>query len=136
MTDLKLLDGTVEDVLAALKGASAEDRAALLAAEKTGKNRKGVTDALQPEAAVDEAKARREGDAEIIAATSFDPSGAPAQVVPDVDPSHPAVDVDPRANTTAEQNRIDFNDPGKPGVDVVSEQLGMTKPGDVADAAE
>ncbi|WP_081631130.1 hypothetical protein [Aureimonas ureilytica] len=47
----------------------------------------------------------------ISEATAFSPSGAPLQIVPDVDPSHPAVDADPRSNTTALQNRIDFNDP-------------------------
>jgi hypothetical protein len=37
--------------------------------------------------------------------------------------SHPAVDADPRAGTTELQNRIDFNDPNKAGVDVVTEAL-------------
>jgi hypothetical protein len=47
----------------------------------------------------------------IAPASAFSTSGAPVQIVPDVDPSHPAVDNDPRANTTAEMNKIDFNDP-------------------------
>ena len=40
----------------------------------------------------------------------FEASGAPAVDV-DANTSHPALDADPRANTSAEQNRIDFNDP-------------------------
>lgn len=48
---------------------------------------------------------------DIPPATEIDTSGAPQQIVPDVDMSHPAVDDDPRAGTSAEQNRIDFNDP-------------------------
>lgn len=63
------------------------------------------------------------GPANVAAATEFAPSGAPQQVVPDVDLSHPAVDADPRAGTTANQNRIDFNDPGRSGREVVEEQL-------------
>lgn len=59
-------------------------------------------------------------------ATEIDTSGAPQQVVPDVDLDHPAVDADPRSNTSAEQNRIDFNDPSREGVDVVTEQLKST----------
>lgn len=49
--------------------------------------------------------------ADIEPATGFDPSGAPMQTVPDVDPAHPAADNDPRAGTSPDQNRIDFNDP-------------------------
>ena len=59
----------------------------------------------------------------IAAATEFDPSGAPVQIVPDVDVDHPAVDNDPRANTSAEQNRIDWNDPTKSGQEVVEERM-------------
>lgn len=65
-------------------------------------------------------------------AKTVDTSGAPQQIVSDVDLKHPAVDNDPRANTDAIQNRIDFNDPTKPGHVVVAEQLGMT----VVDDAE
>lgn len=54
---------------------------------------------------------------------TFDPSGAPVQIVSDVDPFHPAVDNDPRANTTAEQNRIDFNDPTISGAEAVQRNL-------------
>lgn len=59
----------------------------------------------------------------VPAAEMFDPAGAPVQIVPDVDPSHPAVDADPRANTTAEQNRIDFNDPTISGAEAVERSL-------------
>ena len=63
--------------------------------------------------------------ANIAPATSFSTSGAPVQIVPDVDPSHPAVDNDPRAGTSLLQNKIDFNDPTKSGHQVVAEKLGM-----------
>ena len=59
----------------------------------------------------------------IPAATKIDPSGAPVQIVPDVDLNHPAVDADPRANTTADQNRIDFNDPSLDGSEAVEKNL-------------
>ncbi|WP_192843505.1 hypothetical protein [Aureimonas sp. N4] len=59
----------------------------------------------------------------IAPAETFSPSGAPEQTVPDVDPSHPAVDADPRAKTTAEQNRIDFNDPTISGEEAVARSL-------------
>lgn len=61
--------------------------------------------------------------ADIAPATTIDPSGAPVQIVPDVDMEHPAVDANPRSNTTENQNRIDFNDPTKPGHQVVEESL-------------
>ena len=50
------------------------------------------------------------GCSTISTATDFSPSGAPRQVT-DIDVDHPAVDNDPRAGTTVDQNRIDFNDP-------------------------
>ena len=56
-------------------------------------------------------------------ATTFEASGAPSQVVSDVDPSHPAVDNDPRAGTAADQNKIDFNDPTLSGSDAVAKSL-------------
>ena len=59
----------------------------------------------------------------IAPATEFDPTGAPHQTVPDVDVKNPAVDADPRANTSAEQNRIDFNDPTKSGAEAVEANL-------------
>jgi hypothetical protein len=61
--------------------------------------------------------------ANVAPATEFDPSGAPVQTVADVDPSHPAVDDNPRANTTEEQNRIDFNDPTISGQEAVEKSL-------------
>ena len=61
--------------------------------------------------------------ADIAAATKFEPSGAPQQVVADVDPDHPAVDANPRAGTTVNQNRIDFNDPELSGRETVEKSL-------------
>lgn len=138
---LKLLDGSIDEVKAGLSGLSHDDLLRLQAAEKDGKTRKGVLDAL--DAAIGEADAKRaggrvagtathstvaadfdaSGPASIAAAETFNPSGAPDQVVPDVDPSHPAVDNDPRAGTTANQNRIDFNDPTLSGAEAVERML-------------
>jgi hypothetical protein len=56
-------------------------------------------------------------------AKKVDTSGAAQQIVKDVDMSHPAVDDNPRARTSALQNRIDFNDPGQSGHDAVAQQL-------------
>ena len=56
-------------------------------------------------------------------AETIDTSGAPQQVVPDVDLGHPAVDNDPRAGTTADQNRIDFNDLTLSGAEAVEKNL-------------
>lgn len=61
--------------------------------------------------------------ASVAPATEFNPSGAPVQTVSDVDPSHPAVDDNPRADTTEEQNRIDFNDPTLSGSEAVEKNL-------------
>jgi hypothetical protein len=61
--------------------------------------------------------------AHIAPAVEFSTSGAPVQIVPDVDVSHPAVDNDPRANTTVNQNRIDFNDPTIDGAEAVRRNL-------------
>jgi hypothetical protein len=47
----------------------------------------------------------------VAPATEFNPSGAPQQVVDDVDPSHPSVDNNPREGTTVGMNQIDFNEP-------------------------
>lgn len=66
-----------------------------------------------------------EKPANVKPADGFTPSGAPDQVVPEVDGGHPAVDANPRAGTTEGQNQIDFNDPTKPGHEVVAEQLGL-----------
>lgn len=75
------------------------------------------------------AAAAKAAPADINPATDFNPSGAPVQTVPDVDPSHPSVDADPRANTSADQNRIDFNDRSRTDADVVAEQLGIASKG-------
>lgn len=61
--------------------------------------------------------------ADIAAATKIDTSGAPQQIVPDVDLEHPAVDSDPRAGTSVAQNQIDFNDPTLSGQDAVKKNL-------------
>lgn len=61
--------------------------------------------------------------AAIAPATTFSTSGAPVQIVPDVKPDHPAVDNDPRANTTVRDNAITFNDPNKPGPEAVADLL-------------
>lgn len=61
--------------------------------------------------------------ADLAPASTVDPSGAPVQVVPDVDMSHPAVDANPRAWTTVEQNKIDFNDPSLSGAEAVEKNL-------------
>lgn len=61
--------------------------------------------------------------ANIPPATEINTSGAPQQIVPDVDMSHPAVDDNPRAKTTVDQNRIDFNDPNLSGAEAVAQNL-------------
>lgn len=61
--------------------------------------------------------------ADIAPAGKVDTSGAPQQIVPDVDLEHPAVDNDPRAGTTVEQNQIDFNDPTLTGQEAVEKSL-------------
>lgn len=139
MSDLiKKLDGNVDEVKARLHGVSHDDLLKLQQAEKAGKDRQGVTDALA--AALKAADTQRAGGtvagvaaiaadldpsapADIAPADTVDTSGAPQQIVPDVDLSHPAVDADPRANTTEVQNRIDFNDPTKSGADAVDDML-------------
>lgn len=77
-----------------------------------------MTNTKKPEAA----KAADES-AGIAPATTIDPSGSPVQIVPDVDLDHPAVDANPRANTTEDQNRIDFNDPSLEGQEAVEKNL-------------
>jgi hypothetical protein len=62
-------------------------------------------------------------DSGVAPATTFSTSGAPVQIVPDVDADHPAVDNDPRKNTTALMNRIDFNDPTLTGPEAVAKNL-------------
>ncbi len=53
---------------------------------------------------------------------NIEASGAPGVEI-DADLHNPALDADPRAGTTEVQNRIDFNDPRKPGYEVVAEML-------------
>lgn len=60
--------------------------------------------------------------ANIAPARDFSPSGAPRQVT-DIDAAHPAVDNDPRAGTTVQQNKIDFNDPTITGAEAVEQNL-------------
>ena len=138
----KLLDGSTDDVKTGLAGQSHDDLLKLKAAEEAGKNRKGVLDLIGT--ALDEADAKRaggftqnepmttasiaadfdtSGPANIPPATTIDTSGAPQQIVADVDLTNPAVDNNPRAGTTEDMNRIDFNDPYRPGHEVVTEQL-------------
>lgn len=69
------------------------------------------------------AAAAEQKQAEVPPATEFDPSGAPVQTVADVDPENPAVDANPRENTSQNQNRIDFNDPGLSGAEAVEQNL-------------
>lgn len=64
------------------------------------------------------------GPANIPAATEFEPSGAPIQSTA-IDAEHPAVDANPRAGTTVDQNRIDFNDPTLSGEEAVKRNLGI-----------
>ncbi|MCE4223408.1 hypothetical protein HCU64_06560 [Methylobacterium sp. C25] len=61
--------------------------------------------------------------ADIAPAKTIDTSGAPQQLVPDVDMSHPAVDDNPRAGRSVLQNKIDFNDPTIPGHQAVADAL-------------
>lgn len=133
MGDLtKILDGNVEEVKAALAGKSHVDLHALRKAEVAGKNRAGVLSAIDAalaalpqggsEGGVEHAAVEHRGNG-IAPADTIDTSGAPQQIVPAVDMTHPAVDADPRANTTDTQNRIDFNDPTRDGREIVEEQL-------------
>lgn len=62
------------------------------------------------------------GAANIAPATEFSPTGAPRQVT-EIDVGHAAVDNDPRAGTTVNQNRIDFNDPRATGAEAVKRNL-------------
>lgn len=84
----------------------------------TGKAVTAKTVAKTPVEKADDSKA-----ANIAAASEFSPSGAPIQSVPDVVPSHVAVDADPRKGTSETQNRIDFNDPTLSGREAVEQNL-------------
>ncbi len=152
MGDLtKILDGNVGEVKAALEGKSNVDLLELRKQEAAGKNRGGVLTAIEAAlapagdaadgatdatagdgaasatdaAAGDGANGATDAAAEngIAPAATIDTSGAPQQIVPDVDMKHPAVDADPRAHTTAVQNRIDFNDPSLDGPEAVEANL-------------
>jgi hypothetical protein len=144
MSDLtKLLDGSIDDVKTGLAGKSNDDLLKLRDAEAAGKKRKGVLDAISAalaksdtaraggrvEGAVTHASVAADLDnsspASIAPADAIDTSGAPKQIVPDVDMGHPAVDADPRAHTSVDQNRIDFNDPSLSGREVVEAALGQ-----------
>ena len=156
MTDVSLLDGTVDEVKSGLAGLDAATLAALLAAEQAGKNRKGAIDAIEeaqtaastnavtytsstdrgdgseastttdvtaPAAAITTAASLdHSDDAHIAPATEFEPSGAPVQSS-GFDLDHASLDTNPRANTTADQNRIDFNDPVRTGQEIVEDAL-------------
>lgn len=62
-------------------------------------------------------------------ATEFDPSGAPHQTA-DVDPSHRALDANPREDTSADQNRIDLNDPTLSEEEAVAKNLAAQASGE------
>lgn len=119
MSDTKLLDGNVKSVLKVTAGLSKSDAAALLSAEREGKKRAGVITALEKIAGT-EGKA----DTGVVApAEEFAPSGAPMQDLPDVDPANPAVDDNPRSSASAEDVKIDFNDPTVSDEDAVARNL-------------
>lgn len=134
MGDLNtILDGNVDAVTTAVAGMSHVDLHAARKIEEAGKNRKGVLSAIDAAlaAAADSANAAAHTaaadagakPADLAPADTIDTAGAPQQIVPDVDMSHPAVDADPRAGTTVAQNQIDFNDPNRDGREVVEEAL-------------
>jgi hypothetical protein len=82
-----------------------------------------TSDVTTPAAVVGTASALdTSSPANIASATTFDPSGAPVQLS-EFDLDHVALDANPRANTTSDQNRIDFNDPGRSGREIVEDQL-------------
>ncbi len=141
MDDLtKLLEGSDNDVKARLVGRSHDDLLKLKALEQQGKGREVVLAAIDASLNVlDEHRAGgttvmttaglglasaldTSGAADLAAADDFSPSGAPRQVT-EIDVSHPAVDNDPRAGTTVNQNRIDFNDPTISGREAVEQAL-------------
>ncbi len=62
------------------------------------------------------------GNVSSASASQFEASGAPAQTA-GIPAGHAALDTDPRADTSADQNRIDFNDPNKSGSEAVAENL-------------
>jgi len=64
-------------------------------------------------------------DAKIAPADTFEASGAVIEPAAKdgIDMEDPAVDSNPRAGTTVEMNRIDFNDPRAEGRRMVEENL-------------
>lgn len=140
----KMLDGTVEEVKTRVAGQKHDDLLKLKTLEAEGQNRSTLVNFLESTIAAAEGKRAggtvqmapttrahssvaadfdQSGPAGIAPADTFDTSGAPQQLVPDIDPGHPAVDNDPRANTTANQNRIDFNDPTISGAEATERNL-------------
>lgn len=117
---LKLLEGNAKTIAAASASLTAVERAELLNAELEGKNRATVVAALQP---VDV-------DPVVFIPAGSEGSIEDVMVSADVSTSHVSLDSDVRAGTTDIQNRVDFNDPSRSGVDVVTEQLGMTSESD------
>lgn len=101
------------DGAAGVADAAAGESAAGVEGAATGENTAGAADAAIGDTA----------DNGIAPAATIDTSGAPQQIVPDVDMTHPAVDANPRAHTTAVQNRIDFNDPSLDGPEAVEANL-------------
>ena len=85
-----------------------------------------TTDVSAPAAAITTAASLDHSpEANIAPATEFEPSGAPLQTS-EFDTGHVAVDANPRANTTEDQNRIDFNDPVRSGQQIVEDALGQS----------
>lgn len=131
MGDLNtILDGNVDDITTAVGSMSHVDLHAARKIEEAGKNRKGVLSAIDAALAAADTATPGTGAVDAVAeladlapADTIDTAGAPQQIVPDVDMSHPAVDADPRAGTTVAQNQIDFNDPNRDGREVVEEAL-------------
>ncbi|WP_244631281.1 hypothetical protein [Aureimonas sp. ME7] len=111
-------EAAVEEKVAETKAATADE-----ATEQADEAAKGPISDAHAEDGAGQAEEPHSGDNGAQPATEFEPSGAPLQVVEDVDPSHPAVDNDPRAATSSEQNRIDFNDPNLSGAEAVKRNL-------------
>ena len=86
-----------------------------------------MTTAAKParKAAPAKAAAMTKAVADPAPATDVAASGAVIEeaVVAAIPLEHPAVDANPRAGTTADQNRIDFNDPSKSGTEAVADAL-------------
>ena len=66
-----------------------------------------------------------QAEANIAPADTFEASGAVIEPAAKdgIDMENPAVDSNPRAGTTVEMNRIDFNDPKAEGRKVVTDNL-------------